>query len=94
MEPTYGSGKILLINRLQRSELQRWDIVVVDTEKADVEKKIIKRVVGLPGETINITQDGEVSINGTTLNEPYVVAPTDVNLGRVGGGAGPGLVPL
>ena len=80
MEPTYGSGKILLINRLQRNELQRWDIVVVDTEKSDVEKKIIKRVVGLPGETINITQDGEVSINGTALNEPYAVAPTEPDL--------------
>ena len=68
MEPTYGSGKILLINRLQRNDLQRWDIVVVETDNGDIEKKIIKRVIGLPGEAINITKDGEVSINGTVLN--------------------------
>ncbi|MCS7010203.1 MAG: signal peptidase I [Anaerolineales bacterium] len=34
----------------------------------------IKRVIGLPGETVTV-RDGQVWINGTWLNEPYVAEP-------------------
>lgn len=80
MEPTYGSGRILLINRIQRKDIHRYDVVVVETDNGNVEKKIIKRVIGLPGDVINISQDGDVSINGAVINEPYAVLPTDPGL--------------
>ncbi len=46
--------------------------IVTLLEPNDPQKVLIKRVVGLPGETIAMT-DGAVYINGQPLNEPYVV---------------------
>jgi signal peptidase I len=43
-------------------------------------EKIIKRLIGLPGETVTI-KDGKVYINGVLLDEPYLAAnvPTNIN---------------
>lgn len=38
----------------------------------------VKRVIGLPGETVDIT-DGQVLINGEPLDEPYLNEPMDVD---------------
>ena len=35
-------------------------------------KMLVKRVIGLPGDTIVMDRDGRVSVNGTPLDEPYV----------------------
>ena len=43
---------------------------------------LIKRVVGLPGERIAIT-DGDVLVNGLPLVEPYVTARLRWNVGEV-----------
>ena len=45
------------------------DIVVIDSPRGTAEK-LIKRIVGLPGETIEI-RDGHVYINGQVLQESY-----------------------
>jgi signal peptidase I len=45
---------------------------VIPGETTDV----IKRVIGLPGETVDV-HDGAVWINGLRLHEPYVTGPTD-----------------
>lgn len=49
---------------------QRGDIVVFEYP-GDVRKDYIKRVIGLPGETIEI-RDGSVYVNGQLLDEPYL----------------------
>lgn len=77
MSPTYDNGKILIMNRLQRGNVQRGDVVVVSMENSDTGKKLIKRVIGLPGETVYISLDGIVYINGVELNESYAVSPTE-----------------
>ena len=46
--------------------------IVTVAQPADPGKVLIKRVVGLPGETIAI-EEGAVHINGQPLDEPYVV---------------------
>ena len=50
MAPTLKEGQWLLLNKIsyQFKEIERYDIVVIKMEKSE----IIKRVIGLPGETI------------------------------------------
>ncbi len=51
----------------------RGDVIVFQSPVED--KELVKRVVGLPGETV-IIADGQVSIDGETLSEPYAVGRT------------------
>lgn len=50
------------------------DIVVIDRH---VQEPLIKRVIGVGGDTIEITDDGYVRRNGEVLDEPYAVGLTD-----------------
>jgi len=71
MEPTYRDGSVNLINRLvfRLREPRRGDVVSVRT--SGLSNQYLKRVIGLPGETLAIT-NGQVFINGQPLAEPYV----------------------
>ena len=72
MEPTLHDGdkvKAFSINR----ELKRADIVVFATPESP-SITVIKRIVGLPNETLEI-KDGYVFINGAPINEPYILEP-------------------
>ena len=73
MRPTLQDGQYVLVNRLayRFGETQRGDIVVFHSPVAATQLDLIKRIVGLPGETINI-RNGVVSVNGVTLTEPYI----------------------
>jgi signal peptidase I len=51
--------------------LQRGHVVVLQAMPARGALPLIKRVIGLPGETLNLTEGG-VWVNGTRLTEPYV----------------------
>jgi signal peptidase I len=52
---------------------ERGDIVVFDPPvEGGADKPYIKRVIGLPGETIEIRQDGHVYVDGQRLDEPYL----------------------
>lgn len=57
---------------------QRGDIVVLESPASDdvIETDLIKRVIGLPGETIQV-KDGGVFVNGQQLAEPYLDQTTD-----------------
>jgi signal peptidase I len=70
MEPTYKNGQINIINRLAylRDQPQRGDIVAV--QFAGPKAYLLKRIVGLPGETVEIKL-GRIYINGERLEEPY-----------------------
>jgi len=80
MEPTLlaarpgVTGDTILVDRLayRGSGPARWDVVVfrpVEPEEAKKGVRIVKRVVGLPGETIEI-EDGQVLVNGKPLEKP------------------------
>lgn len=72
MAPTLAPGQRLLARRQGALRpLRRGDIVVVDS--AELGRPIIKRVVGLPGEHIDVGADGRVQVAGHDLLEPYVV---------------------
>jgi signal peptidase I len=73
MLPTIRNGQRLKTIRLDgqsRAKLSRGDIVAFVFPK-DTSKYYIKRVIALPGETVEI-QNAEVWVNGVKLSEPYV----------------------
>lgn len=75
MMPTLKVGDHLIVDKIayKIEGIKRGDIVIFNpppTAQLD-EKVLIKRVVGLPGETIAV-KNGSVLINGTPIEEPYI----------------------
>lgn len=79
MRPTLQDGEYILINKLayKLGEPMRGDIVVF-VFPINPEEDLIKRIIGLPGDSITI-QDGVLIINGVTVDEPYINAPPAYN---------------
>lgn len=50
---------------------QRGDVIVFNPPIANNDKPFIKRVIGLPGDTVE-TRNGTVYVNGVALDEPYI----------------------
>lgn len=74
MLSTLHNGDRVLVNRLsyRLHEPNRGDVVVLKRfDVENTERDLIKRVIGLPGETIEI-RDCEVYIDGRLLLEPYL----------------------
>jgi signal peptidase I len=76
MTPTLQVGDRVLVNKLsyRLHDVNRGDIVVFeapDDPNTDGVKDLVKRVVGLPGETIEL-RDGQVFVDGNLLEEPYL----------------------
>lgn len=67
MEPNYSDCNIVLGER-NYDYIQRFDVVVIYSNEA--QKTIIKRVVGLPGETIEY-KDNKLYINGELTEDRY-----------------------
>ena len=74
MIPTLHDGEFVLVSKLnyQFGKVERGDIIVFHFPM-DPEQELIKRVIGLPGDTIGV-QNGKVSVNGQVLDEPYIAA--------------------
>lgn len=74
MEPTLMSGEFVVVNKLAYSftEPQIGDVIVFQYPR-DPDQEYIKRVIGTPGDFVSIG-DGQVYVNGTLLNEPYIAA--------------------
>ena len=72
MVPTLQNGEYILVNRLayKTGQPARGDIIVFSLP-ADNGQDLIKRVIGLPGETVHVS-DGSVTINGVKLKETYI----------------------
>jgi signal peptidase I len=68
MEPNFHDGQVVSIEIVSVSELQRGDVIYFEIG----EQQWIKRLVGLPGEKIEISE-GQVRINDAILDEPYEV---------------------
>lgn len=76
MEPNLHPGQRLLINKViyKLHEPERGDVIVFPNPN-NPDEDFIKRIIGLPGETIEI-KDGVVYINGLRLDEPYIKDPS------------------
>lgn len=71
MKNTLKNGDILLLYKL--SSINRFDIIVLDEEKDN--EKIIKRVIGMPGETVAIKKD-KIYINDKVIDDEYAYGQT------------------
>lgn len=79
MFPTFNNDEILLTNRIPQWigttsfgaqwDYQRGDIVIMKLPNHD--KEIVKRVIGIPGDTIELV-DGRVVRNGEVISESYL----------------------
>jgi signal peptidase I len=76
MQPTLPEGAYYLVNRYIYHFVppERGDIVVFRGRESPSDA-LVKRVVGLPGETVSI-RSGQVYINGRPMVEPYAVGAT------------------
>ena len=68
MNDTLNHGDTMILNKIdvKVNQLKRFDIVVIETG----DTYLIKRVIGLPNETIKY-EDGKLYINGKKINDPY-----------------------
>jgi len=73
MQPNLFRGDRVMIEKLsyRLHQPQRGDIIVVNRPSGEV--ALIKRVVALPGETIEV-RDGHTYVNGELLDEPWVTS--------------------
>lgn len=72
MEPKLSSGDNLIVDKISYRfhDPERFDIVVFPF-RYEENTFYIKRVIGLPGETIRIDEEGNILINGEILKEEY-----------------------
>lgn len=85
MEPTILGGDRVWTDKLflRFGEIKRGDIVVFDPPPQVItDFPYIKRVIGLPGETVEIA-GGQVLINGEPLEEPYIAESPRYHFGPV-----------
>ena len=66
MTPTLNDGDIVI--SIKSADFERKDIIAFYYNN----KILVKRVIALPGEWLDIDEDGNVSVNGESLDEPYL----------------------
>ena len=69
MDPTLADNEYLLV--INKLPINRFDIVVASETENGKTKEIVKRVIGLPGDTIEYKND-VLYINGKETDEPYL----------------------
>lgn len=78
MIPTFNSWDVLIVNKksYRNADPQRGDIVIAHRRN----ELIVKRVVGLPGETVAVRK-GILYVNGTRIPEQYILTHRTLDIG-------------
>jgi len=84
MVPTLQDQDNLIVDKLtyRFSDPERFDIIVFPFKYAE-QRYYIKRIIGMPGETVQIDEDGVIYINGEVLEESYgkeVIRPDKIGI--------------
>ena len=79
MNPTLFEGDRILVNKLSYKlhSVNRGDLIVFDTPEASGKDDLIKRVIGLPGEFVNVEEE-RIEIDGGLLLEPYLPLSSNI----------------
>ena len=80
MNPTLHDRDFVLLWRPGQNYM-RGDIVFF--QKEGESKELVKRVIGTPGDSLDIRNDGEVILNGSILAEDYIFVPTYADQAQV-----------
>ena len=76
MFPTIKPQDRIMATRVHNvKNLKRGDIVIFASK--ELGETLIKRLIGLPGDEVDVMDDGSVFINGKKINEPYVINKSD-----------------
>lgn len=77
MEASLSDGDNLYVEKISYrfDKLERFDIIVFYPYGREHDDYYVKRIIGLPGETIHIKDDGMIYINEELLDEDYGNAP-------------------
>lgn len=73
MEPNFYNGQYLWVDKVGYyiSDPDRYDVIIFPVDHNGVEKHFIKRIIGLPGETVYIDEQGGIYINGELILDIY-----------------------
>ena len=76
MEPSLHDGQYLIASKVAfwLHPPERGDVIVLDPPTGQSEVPYIKRLIGLPGDVVEI-RENRVWVNGIALNEPYILDP-------------------
>jgi len=78
MDSTLNHGDILILNKLDK-KYERFDVVVVSATIDGKTSKLVKRVIGLPGESVEY-KDNELYINGEIIEDVATERTNNFNL--------------
>ena len=74
MSPTLKVGNQLFVTKVYNtSNIKRGDVLVFNSD--ELHELLLKRVIGLPGDNVEIKKDGAVYVNGEKIKEDYVKYP-------------------
>jgi signal peptidase I len=73
MMPTLQNSEYILVDKAEYYlHAPRRGDVIVFVAPPDTSTDYVKRIIGLPGDSIRVMQNGVVYVNGVRINEPYV----------------------